>query len=111
MSEERIQIKESRAEWKRLLSHRWIVRNFRFFLFLSVLAVAYIYDGHYADKLARKINRVSQEVNELTYEYKTLRSEVMFRSKQSELSRSVAPLGLNELTAPPVVLKDSSGNK
>jgi len=107
MSEETIQVKESRPEWKRLLNYRWIVRNFRFFLFLSALAIAYIYNGHYADKLARKISKVNQELNEQTYEYKTLRSEVMFRSKQSELSRSVAPMGLKELTAPPVTLTDS----
>ena len=111
MSEETKQIKESRTEWRRLLNYRWIVRNFRFFLFLSALAVVYIYNGHYADKLARRINKVSHELNELTYEYKTLRSEVMFRSKQSELSKSVAPMGLKELIAPPAVLTDSLKKK
>jgi len=46
-------------------------------------------------------------VKELQYEYKTVKSEVMFRSKQSELARAVEPLGLKELTVAPIVLKDS----
>jgi cell division protein FtsL len=107
MSEE-VQIKESRAEWKRLLSYHWIVKNFPFFLFLSLLAVIYIYNGHYADKTVRNINTVNKEIDELNYEYKTLKSEVMFRSKQSELAKEVEKYGLKELTAPPIILVDSS---
>ena len=51
---------------------------------------------------------ISKEVKELQYEYKTLKSEVMFRSKQSELANAVAPLGLKELVTPPAVLRDSA---
>ena len=91
----------------RLFGHRWMVRNLPFFLFLSVLAVIYIYNGHYADKTLRNINKVSRELKELQYEYKTLKGEVMFRSKQSELAKAVEPFGLKELMSPPVILKDS----
>ncbi len=106
MSDEK-EIKESRREWRRLFSYRWIVKNVPYFLFLSVLAVVYIYNGHYADKTIRNINTVSRELKELQYEYKTLKSEVMFRSKQSELAKAVAGQGLKELITPPYVLKDS----
>jgi hypothetical protein len=102
------QKKINKFSFRQLLSYRWIVRNFAFFLFLAVLAVLYIYNGHYADKTVREINTVSRELKELQYEYKTLKSEVMFRSKQSELAKAVQPFGLLELTNPPVVLKDSS---
>lgn len=101
-------IKEGRSEWKRLLNYQWIVRNFPFFLFLSFLAVIYIYNGHYADKTIRNINTVNKELDELNYEYKTLKSEVMFRSKQSELSKEVEQFGLKELTTPAAMLKDKS---
>jgi len=76
-------------------------------LFLAVLAVIYIYNGHYADKTIRNINQTAKEVKELQYEYKTVKSEVMFRSKQSELARAVEPLGLKELMIAPVVLRDT----
>ncbi|HYC30511.1 MAG TPA: FtsL-like putative cell division protein [Chitinophagaceae bacterium] len=99
---------EEIKKWKRLLNYQWVVKNVPFFLFLAVLAVIYIYNGHYADKTARNINKVSRELKELQYEYKTLKSEVMFRSKQSELAKAVEPLGLKELSSPPVVLVDSA---
>jgi hypothetical protein len=98
--------KENKTDWKRHLNYRWVTRNFPFFLFLSALAVLYIYNGHYADKTARNINKVSRELKELQYEYKTLKGEMMFRSKQSELAKAVAPLGLKEATVAPYVLKD-----
>lgn len=100
-------VRENKKEWKQLLNYQWIVRNISFFLFLAVLAVVYIYNGHYADKTARNINKVSKELKELQYEYKTIKSEVMFRSKQSELAKAVQPFGLKELVIPPMVLKDS----
>ena len=103
--------REARREWLKIFSYRWITRNIPFFLFLAGLAVIYIYNGHYADKTIRSINKVSKELKELHHEYKTLKSEVMFRSKQSELAKAVEPLGLKELTSPPVVLADSSNKQ
>ena len=97
----------ARMRWRPGLSYQWIMKNIPFFLFLAALAVIYIYNGHYADKVVRDINRTSKELKELQYEYKTLKSEVMFRSKQSELAKAVEPFGLKELTLPPVVLVDS----
>jgi len=94
--------------WKPTLSYKWIMKNIPFFLFLAALAVVYIYNGHYADKIIRDINRTNKELKELQYEYKTLKSEVMFRSKQSELAKAVEPFGLKELMQPPVVLIDST---
>jgi len=105
------QKKDTKRGWRRWFSYRWIVRNVPFFLFLSLLAVIYIYNGHNADKTIRNINKVSKELKELQYEYKTLKSEVMFRSKQSELAKAVAPFELKELTTPPVVLNDSVTEK
>lgn len=95
-------------DWRMLLNPKWVVRNIPFFLFLAVLAVLYIYNGHYADKLARKISTTEKHINELEYEYKTIKSEVIFRSKASELAKAVEPLGLKELTTPPVMLRDTS---
>lgn len=96
------------AGWKRWLNYQSIVKQVPFFLFLAVLAVIYIYNGHHADNTIRKINRTTKEVKELQYEYITVKGEVIFRSKQSELVKAVEPLGLKELNTTPVVLKDSS---
>ena len=97
------------AGWKRWLNYQSIVKQVPFFLFLAALAVVYIFNGHYADKTIRKINRTAKEVKELKYEYIAVKSKVMYQSKQSELVKVVEPLGLKELTASPVILKDSAG--
>ena len=102
--QENIKERDPRLDWKRWLNYQSIVRQVPFFMFLAFLAVVYIYNGHYADKTIRNINRTAKEVKELQYEYKTVKSEVMFRSKQSELVKAVEPLGLKELVNSPVVL-------
>lgn len=98
------------ANWKRWLNYQLLVKQIPFFLFLALLAVVYIYNGHYADKTIRKINRTAKEVKELKYEYIAVKSKVMFQSKQSELVKSdaIIQLGLKELEQSPVVLKDST---
>lgn len=93
-----------KMDWKKVISHKWVVRNIPFFLFLTVLAVLYIYNGHYTDKLILKINTTEKQIKELEYQYKTIKSDVIFRSKASELIEAVKPLGLKELTKPPVIL-------
>jgi hypothetical protein len=110
MSEEK-EISRRRRQRKRLFGYRWIVKNLPFFLFLAVLAIVYIANGHYADNTVRNINKVNRELKELQYEYKYFKSEVMFRSKQSEMAKAVEPLGLKELRVPPAVLVDTVVNE
>ncbi len=98
------QINAKKLDWKKFFSHEWVVKNIPFFLFLAMLAVLYIYNGHYADKITRKIGTTEKHIKELEYEYKTIKSEVIFRSKASELVKAVEPLGLKELTVAPVLL-------
>lgn len=93
-----------KMDWRKIFSHQWVVKNIPFFLFLALLAVLYIFNGHYADKITRKISVTEKHIKELEYEYKTLKSEVIFRSKASELVKAVEPLGLKELTVAPVLL-------
>jgi Bacteriodetes cell division protein (FtsL-like) len=97
--------------WKKWLNYQSVVKQVPFFLFLTLLAVVYIYNGHLADKTVRNIGRTTREVRELQHEYKTVKSEVMFRSKQSELVKAVEPLGLKELIESPVVLSPSTAKE
>lgn len=100
--------KEKRLHWKKWLNYQSIVQQVPYFIFLAVLAVMYIYNGHYADKTIREINKTARELKELQYEYKSVKGDVLFRSRQSELIEAVKPLGLKELTTEPVILIDSN---
>ena len=106
MGKEKIEAREQKGSWKKMLTYHSLVRQLPFFLFLTGLAVLYIYNGHYADKTIRNINKTAKEVKELQYEYKIVKSEMMFRSKQSELLKAVGPLGLKELKEAPIVLNN-----
>lgn len=79
---------------KGLFNYEWIVKNISFFLFLSALTVLYIANGHMADKTIRRINTINTELKELQYQYKTLKSEVMFKMEEEQIVKAVEPLGL-----------------
>jgi cell division protein FtsL len=93
---------------KGLFNYQWIVKNIPFFLFLSVLTIAYIANGHNADKTIRKINSTTNELKELQFEYKTLKSEVMFKSEEKQIVKAAEPLGLKISTESP---KRIAGNQ
>ncbi len=101
MAEQKENIKEAKTKKQTLKEVRnslaggqWITKNLNFFLFLSVLAVLYIANGHMADKTIRNINKTQKEIKELQFEYKTLKSEVMFKSEEAQVLKAAEPLGL-----------------
>ena len=98
-------------DWKKYFNYSKFVKDVKYILFLSVLAIAYIYNGHYADKLSRKISKTDHNVKELEYEYKTIKSEVIYRSKATEIIKSVEALGLKELKQPPILLSSKDSTK
>jgi hypothetical protein len=101
-----------RKKWRmKLMYNKWLVKNIPFYLFAAALAIVYIANGHYADKTIRKINATAKHLKEMEYEFKTIKRDVIFRSKESELAKAVEPLGLKELVVPPVKLTDTIENK
>ncbi|HEY9487087.1 MAG TPA: FtsL-like putative cell division protein [Chryseosolibacter sp.] len=76
-------------------------------LFVLVLGLIYIGNTHYAEQTVRKINLIQVEVEDLRADYTTLKSDLMFSSKQSEVARKVKAFGLKESLNPPykVVVK------
>ena len=100
--------KIQKAGWRKFIYQKWIVKNIPFFLFLAVLTIIYIANGHYADKTIRKINALEKHLKEMEYEFKTVKRNVIFRSKESELVKAVEPLGLKQLVIPPMKIIDST---
>ena len=96
--------KKGRWLW---MYNRWIVKNIPFYFFIAAIAIIYIANGHYADKTMRKINETEKNLKEMEYEFKTVKQEVIFRSKESELAKAVEPLGLKPLMVPPLRIIDT----
>lgn len=70
-------------------------------LFVIILGLVYIGNTHYAEKTVRKINDMQAEVEDLRADYTTLKADLMFSSKQSEVARKVKVYGLKESLRPP----------
>lgn len=72
-----------------------------FLIFLSVLCMLYIGNSHMAVKNIRNIDKLNKEVKELSWEYKSLKADLMFKSKLTEVAKKVDTLGIKELIEPP----------
>lgn len=72
-----------------------------FIIFVCVLVMIYIANSHMAVKNVRAIDKLSKEVKELSWEYKSLKADLMFKSKLTEVAKKVDTLGIKELIAPP----------
>ena len=70
-------------------------------LFVMMLGLLYISNTHHAEKTVRRIDQVQSEVEDLRADYTTLKSDLMFASKQSEVARKVKVMGLKESQNPP----------
>ena len=77
--------------------------------FAMILGIMYISNTHYGEKTIRKINAIQAEVEDLRADYTTLKAELMFASKQSEVARKVKDLGLRESLTPPSKVKVEAG--
>jgi hypothetical protein len=82
-----------------------------FLLFLSFLCMLYIANSHMAMKNIRNIDKLNKEVKELSWEYKSLKADLMFKSKLTEVAKQVDTLGIKELTTPPKRITVSNRNE
>jgi hypothetical protein len=72
-----------------------------FIAFLAFLAIIYIANRHLAEDTVREIDTTTREVKYLSWEYKSLKADLMLKSTQSEVAQKVDTVGLKALIAPP----------
>jgi len=91
-----------------------VVEMLPFLLFISLIGIFYISIRYYSEKNVFKMNTISNELKELRSEYISTKSELMFKSKQSEVAKAIAETGLKESVVPPkkiVVTKEELNTK
>lgn len=71
-----------------------ILKNVLFAMFLGFLAMIYIANAHYAERNVREIQELRRELKEIRWYYMTLEAENMYKSRRSEIAKSVKGLGL-----------------
>ncbi len=85
-----------------------------FIFFACLLGLVYISMRYYNEKNIIRMNAITNELKELRSEYITTKSELMFKSKQSEVAKAVVETGLKESVVPPkkiVVTKNELNTK
>ena len=80
----------------------FIGRHLPFVLFLALLAIVHIANNHIAEGNVRSINKLEKEIKGFRWEYMTNKSELMFKSKPSEVAREVKKDSVFELRTPPI---------
>lgn len=83
-----------------IFNRNQVVKMMPFILFLTVLILFYIGNSYYAERTIREINNVKNELKEKRAEFISTSSELMFRTKQSEVAKAIAPLAIKESTEP-----------
>lgn len=72
-----------------------------FIFFVAFLAMIYIANRHMAENTVRDIDKLSKQVKELSWDYKTNKAELAFKSTLSEVEKKVDTLGLKTSLEPP----------
>ena len=84
---------------------RTVIQFMPFVFFLTMLAILYIGNSFYAERTIREIDKTEKELKELRSEFITGKSELMYRSKLSEVANAISSHGLKEaIVAPKKIL-------
>lgn len=94
------------------LAKEEVVTHLPFMFFLVLVALTYIINGFWAENTVRGINKASIELKEMRSEYITTKSDLMYISKQSEITGIIQEreMGLKESYIPPkkIVVEQSN---
>ncbi|MGV8877824.1 MAG: FtsL-like putative cell division protein [Sphingobacteriaceae bacterium] len=86
---------------KGVVSKEAVTNMLPFMFYIAFLGMIYIANRHQAEKTVRAIDKVSKEVKELTWDYKSTKAEFAFKSTLTEVSKKVDTLGIKESVEPP----------
>jgi hypothetical protein len=79
-------------------------RALPFLLFMALLGMFYIANRNFAEKNIRDIDKIGKQVNELSWQYKSAKARLAFKSTLTEVIKKVDTLGLKQPVTPPQVL-------
>lgn len=100
-------IRLPKLTWGKTLGGGYVLRfgnNMPFVLWLTLIAMVYIYNGHIAERQARKLDKLQEDLKELKSEYMTVNAELSVYRKQTALKTLVDSIGLRPLDKPPYKL-------
>ncbi|MGI4022295.1 MAG: FtsL-like putative cell division protein [Janthinobacterium lividum] len=86
---------------KGVVSTEAATRMLPFIFFVAFLGMIYIANRHMAENNIRDIDKLSKQVKELSWDYKTTKAELSYRSTLTEVEKKTDTLGLQISVEPP----------
>ena len=83
------------------LANGAIIVAFKIPPLIMTLGMLYIANRNYAEKNIRDIEKINKEVKELSYDYKTTKAELAYRSTLTQVAKQADTLGIKESLLPP----------
>lgn len=96
---------------KGILNAEAATKALPFILFVAFLGMLYIANMHMAERSIRDISKIGKEVKELSWDYKTTKADLAYRSTLTEVAKRVDTLGLKESLTPPQKIVDEEVKK
>ncbi len=89
-----------------MVTEKIILKNIWYVMLVTLLAAIYIGNRFHAERITRESARLQKEVKELRAESLSVSADLMYLSRQSEVTKLIKARGLNleELKTPPYKL-------
>ncbi|MFD0792626.1 FtsL-like putative cell division protein [Mucilaginibacter litoreus] len=84
-----------------VISTEQATRALPFIIYIAFLGMLYIANRHLSENNVRDIDKISKEVKELSWEYKSSKADLAFKSTLTEVAKRADTLGIREPNEPP----------
>jgi len=71
---------------------------------LTMLGVLYIANAHHGERKQRKINELRKEVEDAKSEYQAVKSDILYKSTESQLAKKLEDRGLKKNYDLPILI-------
>lgn len=96
---------------KGFLSTESATKALPFVLYVAFLGMLYIANRHLSEKNLRAIDKLSKEVKELNWDYKSTKAELAYKSTLTEVAKRADTLGVKIPVEPPQKLTIDNDSK
>ena len=85
----------------KIFTSELITKNIPFIFFMIFLATLYIANNYKVQSKVREIETITKDLKDLREEHISIKSNLMYRTKKSEVANQLKSKGIKEATKPP----------
>lgn len=78
-----------------------LLKQLPMIFFLGFIALVYIANAHLSERNVRSIQVLKRDIQELRWQYMSIKADIMYKSKHSEIEDQVREIGLRSQNSEP----------